>query len=58
MSPIETEWYQLKIYELRGQMLEHEIDLVYAVIDGVESKAKADEYSAERYKFPSKSKTS
>jgi transposase len=58
MNPIETEWHQLKVYELRGQMFEHEIDLAYAVIDGVESRAEAGKYRTERYKFPSKSKTS
>jgi transposase len=58
MNPIETEWHQLKVYELRGQMFEHEIDLAYAVIDGVESRAEAGKYRTERYKFPSKSKPS
>jgi transposase len=58
MNPIETEWHQLKVHELRGQMFEHEIDLAYAVIDGIESRAEVGEYSTERYKFPPKSKTS
>jgi putative transposase len=57
MNPIETEWHQLKVYELRGQMFEHEIDLAYAVIDGVESRAEAGEHTTERFKFPSKSKS-
>jgi hypothetical protein len=57
MNPIETEWHQLKVDELRGQMFEHEIDLAYAVIDGVESRAEAGGYRTERYKFPSKLKT-
>jgi transposase len=58
MNPIETEWHQLKTHELRGQMFDHEIDLAYAVIDGIESRAEAGEYTTERYKFPSKAKTS
>lgn len=54
MNPIETEWHQLKVNELRGQMFEHEIDLAYSVIDGIESRANLGGYSTERYKFPSK----
>lgn len=54
MNPIETEWYQLKKHELRGQMFEYELDLVYAVIDGIEARAEAGEYQAERFRFPSR----
>jgi hypothetical protein len=57
MNPIEPEWHQLKTHELRGRTFEHEIDLAYAVIDGVESRAQAGGHSTERYKFPSKVKT-
>ena len=53
MNPIETEWHQLKTHELRGQMFEHELDLVYAVIDGVDARAQARGYQAERFRFPS-----
>lgn len=58
MNPIETEWHQLKTHELRAQMFEHELDLAYAVIDGVEARAGAGGYQAERFKFPSRLATS
>ena len=54
MNPIETEWHQLKTHELRGQMFEHELDLAYAVIDGVEARAEVGGYQAQRFRFPSR----
>lgn len=54
INPIETEWHQLKTHELRGQMFEHELDLARAVIDGIETRAEAGGYQAERFRFPSK----
>jgi hypothetical protein len=53
MHPIETEWHQLKTHELVGQMFEDELDLAYAVIDGVDARAEAGGYLAERFRFPS-----
>ena len=53
LNPIETEWHQLKTHELKGQMFEHELDLAYAVIDGVDARAEAGDYEAERFRFPS-----
>lgn len=53
-NPIETEWRQLKEHELVGQMFEDELDLAYAVIDGVENRAQEGGYTAERYRFPSR----
>ncbi len=35
-------------------MFEYELDLVYAVIDGIEARAEAGEYQAERFRFPSR----
>jgi putative transposase len=58
MNPIESEWHQLKVYELRGQMFDHELDLAYAVIDGIESRAQAGGYATQRHKFPSKTSSS
>ncbi len=55
MNPIETEWHQLKTHELRGQMFEHELDLAYAVIDGIDARASAGDFKAERFRFPPKS---
>lgn len=54
LNPIEIEWHQLKTHELRGHMFEHELDLAYAVIDGVDARAQAAGYQAERFRFPSK----
>lgn len=54
MNPIETEWHQLKTHELRGQMFDDELDLAYAVIDGVDNRAKEGGYQVERFRFPSK----
>lgn len=58
MNPIETQWHQLKTHELRGEMFEDELDLAYAVIDGVNARAEAGGYEAERFRFPAKSATS
>lgn len=54
MNPIEPQWHQLKTHQLRGQMFEHELDLAYAVIDGIDARAEAGEYQAERFRFLSK----
>lgn len=53
MNPIELEWQQLKIHQLAGRMFEDELDLAYAVIDGVEARSRAGQYTAERFKFNS-----
>lgn len=58
MNPIETQWHQLKTHELRGEMFEDELDLAYAVIDGINARAEAGGYEAERFRFPAKSATS
>lgn len=54
LNPIEIEWHQLKTHELRGHMFEHELDLAYAVIDGIDARTQAGGYQAERFRFPSK----
>ena len=54
LNPIETEWHQLKTHELRGHMFDHELDLAYAIIDGIDSRTQADGYQAQRFRFPSK----
>lgn len=53
MNPIETEWHQVKTHELRGQMFKDELDLAYAVIDGIEARAEAAGFEAQRFRFPS-----
>lgn len=52
-NPIETEWRQLKAHELVGQMFEDELDLAYAVIDGIDDRAQEGGYTADRHRFPS-----
>ncbi len=54
LNPIETEWHQIKTHELRGHMFDHELDLAYAVIDGIDARAQAGGYQVERFRFPSK----
>lgn len=53
MNPIELEWQQLKRHELAGQMFEDELDLAYAVMDGVEARGQEGKYATERFKFNS-----
>lgn len=58
LNPIETEWHQLKTHELRGQMFEDELDLAYAVMDGVNARAEAGGDHVKRFRFPDKSTAS
>jgi len=53
MNPIELEWQQLKTHELAGQMFEDELDLAYAVIDGVEARDQDGSFTTERFRFNS-----
>ncbi len=53
MNPIELEWQQLKTHELAGQMFDDELDLAYAVMDGVEARGQEGTYTTERFKFNS-----
>lgn len=39
MNPFEKEWYQLKAHQFRRQMFEYELDLAYAVMDGMNARA-------------------
>ena len=54
MNPIESEWHQLKTHELVGRMFEDELELAYAVIDGLDARAEVGKYKTERYQFPSR----
>jgi hypothetical protein len=54
LNPIEIEWHQLKTHQLRGHMFENELDLAYAVIDGIDERMQARGYQAQRFRFPSK----
>lgn len=53
MNPIESEWHQLKTHELAGQMFDDELDLAYAVIDGVEARGQAGGLAVQRFRFKS-----
>jgi putative transposase len=53
MNPIELEWQHLKKDELSGQIFDDELDLAYAVIDGVTARGEKGNYSTERVKFNS-----
>jgi hypothetical protein len=35
-------------------MFEHQLDLAYAVIDGIDARTQAGGYQAQRFRFPSK----
>ena len=53
MNPIELEWQHLKKDELAGKMFDDELDLAYAVIDGVKARGERGNYSTQRVKFNS-----
>lgn len=53
MNPIELEWQHLKKDELLGQTFDDELDLAYAVINGVETRGEKGSYRTQRVKFNS-----
>jgi putative transposase len=53
MNPIELEWQHLKKDELAGQMFDDELELAYAVINGVQARGERGNYSTQRIKFNS-----
>ncbi|MEC4812884.1 MAG: IS630 family transposase [Scytonema sp. PMC 1069.18] len=53
MNPIELEWQHLKKDELCGQIFDDELDLAYAVMDGVKARGEKGNYSTQRIKFDS-----
>lgn len=55
MNPIELEWQHLKKDELAGKMFDDELELAYAVIDGVQARGERGNYSTQRVKFNSHS---
>ena len=57
MNPIELEWQHIKKDELAGQMFEDELELAYAVINGVEARGKKGNYSTKRIKLRAKRPT-
>ncbi|MEH2305190.1 transposase [Nostoc sp.] len=55
MNPIELEWQHLKKDELASKTFDDELDLAYAVIDGVQRRGEKRNYSTQRVKFNSHS---
>ena len=53
MNSFELESQHLKAKQLAGQMFEDQLDLAYAVSDGVEARGKKGNYTTERFKFNS-----
>ncbi len=51
MNRIELEWQQLKKHEISGEMFDDEIDLAYAVIDGIDPRGERNNYHTKRFKF-------
>jgi len=50
MNPIQLEWQHIKKDELAGQIFD-ELELGYAVINGVEARGKKGNYRTQRIKF-------
>ncbi|WP_169268660.1 MULTISPECIES: IS630 family transposase [Brasilonema] len=55
MNPIELEWQHLKKDELAAKTFEDELDLAYAVINGVQTRGEKGHYSTQRVIFNSNS---
>lgn len=53
MNPIELEWQHIKKDELAGQIFDNELELAYAVIQGVEVRGERGNYRTQRVKFKS-----
>lgn len=51
MNPIELEWQHIKKDELVGKMFDDELEIAYAVIDGVQARGERGNYRTERVKF-------
>ncbi|WP_254175168.1 transposase [Planktothrix pseudagardhii] len=58
MNPIELEWQHLKKDELSGQTFEDELDLAYAVMNGIQARGERGNYSTQRMKFHSQQQPS
>ncbi len=50
-DPIELEWQHLKKSELASKSFEDELDLAYAVIDGIQTRAEKGNSSTQRIRF-------
>ena len=49
MNPIETQWWQLKCYEMAGQMSGNAYDLTMRVMEGMGVRRRAEDYPLERF---------
>ncbi|WP_374108474.1 hypothetical protein [Nostoc sp. XA010] len=52
---MELEWQHLKKDELAAKTFEDELDLAYAVIDGIQTRGEKGNYSIQRVRFNSNS---
>lgn len=51
MNRIEEEWLHLKRDELASRVFEDEVDLAYAIMEGLENRGKNGGYAVKRFKF-------
>ncbi len=51
LNSIETEWHQFKTHELAGRQFDDELDLVDAIIAGIQARAQKHGRSLERFLF-------
>ena len=51
MNPIELEWQHLKKDELSAQVFDDELDLAYAVMNGIQTRGERGNYTTRRVKF-------
>lgn len=50
---IETQWHQIKIHEIAGQIFDNEYDLAMTVIQGIKNRSEIGNYQLERFIFNS-----
>lgn len=51
MNRIENKWDHIKDHELAGRMFDDELELAYAVMQGIENQAQKEHYQVERFRF-------
>jgi putative transposase len=50
MNPIKSQWRQLNAHEIAGRMFDCEYDLAMTVIEGMDSRGQAGDYTLERFR--------
>ena len=51
MNSVETEWHQLKAYEIRGKMFEDSYEIAIGVIGGLRRRGQSAGYKTKRFNF-------